>query len=402
MIDKSWVAGPLASYAAGFGAELTRLGYAPRSTMALMGLMGELSRWLETEGLDAAELTADVGEEFLRARGDAGSWRPTGKTLLGLLGYLRGLGVAPRPVAPVVRTSLDRLLERYRRYLVDERGLVEGTIDNYLHTARLFLSGWVGDDDGRVELEGLRVADVTAFVARECPRRGVGAARNLASALRSLLRFAYLEELTAAPLAQAVPRAAGWSGSALPRALGPGQVARLLACCDRGRATGRRDYAILVLLLRLGLRAGEVAALRVTDLDWRAGEIVVRGKGRHQERLPLPVDVGQALVGYLRRGRPATAQRRVFICAYAPLRGLSASGVSEVARAAGERAGLPEATGAHRLRHTAATEMLRAGAGLSEVAQVLRHRSAATTALYAKVDHAALAALVLPWPAGAR
>ena len=147
MIDKSGMAGPLASYAAGFGAELTRLGYAPRSTTALMGLMGELSRWLETEGLDAAGLTADVGEEFLRARGDAGSWRPTGKTLLGLLGYLRGLGVAPRPVAPVVRTSLERLLERYRRYLVDERGLVEGTIDNYLHTARLFLSGWVGDDE---------------------------------------------------------------------------------------------------------------------------------------------------------------------------------------------------------------------------------------------------------------
>jgi len=401
MIDKTRMVGPLAPYVAGFGAELARLGYAPRSGAALIGLLGQLSRWLESEGLDAAGLTADVAEGFLRARGNAGSWRPTGKTLLGLLGYLRELGVTPRPVARVARTPLDELLERYRRYLVDERGLVEGTIDNYLHAARLFLLGRVGDD-GRVELEGLRVADVTAFVTRECPRRGVGAARNLASALRSLLRFAYLEGLTAAPLAESVPRAAGWRGSALPRALGPGQVARLLAGCDRDRATGRRDYAILVLLLRLGLRAGEVAALRMADLDWRAGEIVVRGKGRHQERLPLPVDVGKALVDYLRRGRPRTAQRAVFICAYAPLRGLSASGVSEVARAAGERAGLPEATGAHRLRHTAATEMLRAGAGLSEVAQVLRHRSTATTALYAKVDHAALAALVLPWPAGAR
>jgi integrase/recombinase XerD len=401
MIDKMRVTGPLASYAAGFGAELTRLGYAPRSATALIGLMGQLSRWLQTQGLDAAGFTEDVAEGFLRARGDAGSWRPTGKTLRGLLGYLRELGVTPRPVAPVARTSLDELLERYRRYLVDERGLVEGTIDNYLHSARLFLSGRIGGE-GRVELEGLRVADVTAFVTRECPGRGVGAARNLASALRSLLRFAYLEGLTAAPLAQAVPGAAGWSGSALPRALDPGQAERLLAGCDRRRATGRRDYAILVLLLRLGLRAGEVAALRVGDLDWRAGEIVVRGKGGRQERLPLPVDVGEALVGYLRQGRPSTAQRAVFLRAYAPLRGLSASGISEVARAAGERAGLPEATGAHRLRHTAATEMLRAGAGLSEVAQVLRHRSTATTALYAKVDHAALAALVVAWPAGAR
>jgi integrase/recombinase XerD len=399
MIDK--MTGPLAPYAAGFGAELARLGYAARSAAALIGLVGQLSRWLEGQGLDAEGLTGQTVEEFLRARDADGSWRPTGKTLLGLLGYLREMGVAPRPVVSVARTPLDGLLERYRRYLVEERGLVEGTIDNYLHAARLFLSGRVGDD-GRVELEGLRVADVTAFVSRECPRRGVGAARNLTSALRAVLRFAYLEGLIAMPLAESVPRAAGWSGSALPRALGRGQVAQLLACCDRRRATGRRDYAILVLLLRLGLRAGEVAALTVADLDWRAGEIVVRGKGRHEERLPLPADVGEALVGYLRRGRPRTAQRAVFLRAYAPVRGLSASGVSEVARAAGERAGLPEATGAHRLRHTTATEMLRAGAGLSEVAQVLRHRSAATTALYAKVDQAALAALVVPWPAGTR
>ena len=201
MIDKSRVAGPLASYAAGFGAELTRLGYAPRSTTALMGLMGELSRWLETEGLDAAGLTADVGEEFLRARGDAGSWRPTGKTLLGLLGYLRGLGVAPRPGAPVVRTSLDGLLERYRRYLVEERGLVEGTIDNYLHTARLFLSGWVGDDDGRVELEGLRVADVTAFVARRSTaNRSTGSTRVPARELRPPRRRAPSADQHARPL----------------------------------------------------------------------------------------------------------------------------------------------------------------------------------------------------------
>lgn len=402
MIDKTRVTGPLAPYAVGFEAELTRLGYAARSATALIGLVGQLSRWLEGQGRDAGELSAQAVEEFLHARGDAeGSWRPTGKTLLGLLGYLRELGVAPRPAAPVARKPLDGLLERYRLYLVEERGLVEGTVDNYLHAAKLFLSGRVGVE-GRVELTGLRVADVTAFLIRECPRRNVGAARNLASALRSLLRFAFLDGLTATPLADSVPAAAGWRGSTLPRALGPGQVSRLLATCDRGRATGRRDYAILVLLLRLGLRVGEVAALTLADLDWRAGEVVVRGKGRHEERLPLPADVGEALVGYLRRGRPSTALRAVFLTAYAPLRGLSASGVSEVARAAGERAGLSEATGAHRLRHTAATEMLRAGAGLSEVAQVLRHRSAATTALYAKVDHAALAALVLPWPVGAR
>jgi site-specific recombinase XerD len=160
---------------------------------------------------------------------------------------------------------------------------------------------------------------------------------------------------------------------------------------------GRRDYAILVLLARLGLRAAEVAALRLDDIDWRAGEIVVRGKGHTEERLPLPSDVGAAIAAYLQRGRPRRPEREVFLRMSAPLRGLTPEGVSEVVRAASERAGLGS-FGSHRLRHTAGTEMLRAGASLSEVAQVLRHRSVATTAIYAKVDHRALRQLAMPWP----
>jgi site-specific recombinase XerD len=190
---------------------------------------------------------------------------------------------------------------------------------------------------------------------------------------------------------------ARWSGAGLPRGLARGQVAALLASCDRRRATGRRDYAILVLLARLGLRAAEIAALRLDDIDWRAGEIVVRGKGRTEERLPLPCDVGEAIAAYLRRDRPRRPEREVFLRASAPLRGLAPEGVSEVVRAASERAGLGS-FGAHRLRHTAGTEMLRAGASLPEVAQVLRHRSVATTAIYAKVDHLALRELAMPWP----
>jgi integrase/recombinase XerD len=204
--------------------------------------------------------------------------------------------------------------------------------------------------------------------------------------------------LIAAPLASAVPSAARWSGASLPRGLTRGQVTALLSSCDQRQATGKRDYAILVLLARLGLRAAEAAALRLDDIDWRAGEIVVRGKGRSEERLPLPSDVGAAIAAYL-RGRPCRPEREVFLRACAPLRGLSPDGVSEVVRAASERAGLGS-FGSHRLRHTAATEMLRAGASLPEVAQVLRHRSVATTTIYAKVDHLSLRELAMPWPGG--
>ncbi|MGE5765279.1 MAG: tyrosine-type recombinase/integrase [Mycobacterium leprae] len=203
------------------------------------------------------------------------------------------------------------------------------------------------------------------------------------------------------PLAGAVPSVARWSGAGLPRGLTSKQVAALLASCDRRRALGLRDYAILVLLVRLGLRAAEVAALRLDDIDWRAGEIVVRGKGRTEERLPLPPDVGAALAAYLRRGRLRRSEREVFLRACAPLRGLSPDGVGEVVRAASERAGLGS-FGSHRLRHTAATQMLQAGASLADVVQVLRHRTVATTAIYAKVDHLALRGLVMPWPGSAR
>ncbi|MGH8907938.1 MAG: tyrosine-type recombinase/integrase [Egibacteraceae bacterium] len=201
------------------------------------------------------------------------------------------------------------------------------------------------------------------------------------------------------PLAQAVPPVARRGGGSLPKALGSGQAGCLLASCDRRGAIGRRDYAMLLLALRLGLRAGEIVALAL-DIDWRAGEIMVRGKGRCRVRLALPADVGEALAGCLRQGRSPTECRMLFLRSVAPLRGLGAPAVSWVVYRACDRAGLPR-VGARRLRHTAATGMLRAGAWLSYVGQVLRHRSAMTTAIYAKVDHGALGTLARPWPGSA-
>jgi integrase/recombinase XerD len=201
-------------------------------------------------------------------------------------------------------------------------------------------------------------------------------------------------------LASAVPSVAGWKLAGLPRALTPAQQRALLASCDRRTSTGRRDYAIVLLLARLGLRSGEVARLGLGDIDWHAGELRVVGKGNRGESLPLPADVGAAITAYLRRGRPASAESRsVFVRVHAPHRALTPGGVGNVVNAAGERAGLGHVH-AHQLRHTAATAMLRAGSPLAEVGQVLRHRSTFNTAIYAKVDQDALAVLARPWPAG--
>jgi site-specific recombinase XerD len=296
----------------------------------------------------------------------------------------------------VPSSAQEELVDRYRVYLVEERGLAPKTVIARERTARLFLA----EHSGR-ELRDLDAGDVSGFVTRQCRRLTVRSAERLVNGMRSFLRFALVEGLITVPLAGAVPSVARRTGAGLPRGLDPRQVKALLASCDRRRVIGRRDYAILVLLARLGLRAAEVAALRLDDIDWRAGELVVRGKGRTEERLPLPCDVGEAIAGYLCRGRPPRPEREVFLRVNAPLRGLAPEGVSEVVRAASERSGLGS-FGAHRLRHTAGTEMLRAGASLPEVAQVLRHRSVATTTIYAKVDHLALRDLAMAWPGSER
>ena len=394
------MAGPLARYALGFRLELDRVGYATRSAATLIGLMGRLSSWMADRGLDERALTPQIAESFLsEVRGSGGWFQPTMRQLASLLDYLSGLGVVPQPAAPAAVTPLDRQIESYRRYLLDERGLVPETASHYVAMARLFLPEFC--DQTQVDWTRVGLSEVMRFVTRECAPDRPGSAKNLITGLRALLRYAQWEGLTPLSLAQAVPSAAGWTGTGLPQGLLPGEARRLLAACDRRRATGRRNYAIVVLLLRLGLRAGEVATLTLDDVDWAAGEIMVHGKGGCQESLPLPPDVGAAMVGYLRRGRPVSEDRALFLRVHAPIRSLTSHAVSEVVRVAGERAGLP-GIGAHRLRHTAATEMLRAGAPLSEVAQVLRQRSTKTAAIYAKVDHLELRALALPWPAGAR
>jgi integrase/recombinase XerD len=388
------VSGPLAEHAVGFGDELLRRGYRPEGATRHVQLLAQLSRWLERQGLDGDDLSEERVAEFLEARRAEGySGKRSFRWVLTVLSFCPGLEVAP--AVPAAVTPVEAMVECYSCYLSEERGLATRTVRAYLDLARLFLSCW-GDRDGDLDLSQVTAEGVTTFVLRECRQRNVGSAQALVTALRSLLRFLFLEGHIDQPLAQAVP-AGSAPKSFLPRGLDDEVLAALLSSCETRTTVGSRDLAILAVLSRLGLRSGEVAGLELDDLDWHHGELVVRGKGSRRDRLPLPVDVGEALVAYLSGGRPQVESRSVFLRVHAPITGMTASNVTEIVKRACIRAGVLPVR-AHRLRHSAATSMLRAGASLAEIGQVLRQSRAATTSMYAKVDRVALRTLVQPWP----
>jgi integrase len=393
---RSLVRGPLEAHINGLAGELLRRGYTRSSAEQHVCFLAHLDRWMRVEGIGLDGLSGPVIERYLAQRRAAGyaEYRSV-KAVRPLLDYLTPLDVLP--VAEEVPPGLvEELLGRYRDYLLRERGLTNGTARGYVDCVRPFVATRVR---GTVlDLAQIKAGDVTGFVLSACPGRAVGSAKLVVCALRSLLRWLHLTGQVRLSLAQAVPSVAGWRLSGLPKGLEPGQLRQLLAWCDRRTATGRRDYAILLLLARLGLRAGEVAGLGLDDIDWRRGEFTIVGKGNRAEQLPLPADVGAAIAAWLRGGRPRTAQgRSVFVRVRAPHRALTTGGVTNVVFGTARRAGLGKVH-AHRLRHTAATAMLRAGSPLAEVGQVLRHRSPLTTAIYAKVDRDALAVLARPWP----
>jgi integrase/recombinase XerD len=389
------VSAPLVGHAAGFRADLEAQGYRRNAVANQLQLLAHMSRWLQSKGLGPQHLTRERVAEFLSARRSAGYtlWLSE-KGVAPLLRYLRKVGVAPAPEAPVAVASADCVVEEFRSYLVGERGLAPGTVAADVHVARLFLASRGHADLG---LEALTPADVVAFVTAQCEQRS--AAAYVTTGLRAFLRFCHLSGRTPRPLVGAVPRVAGWRLSKLPKAVPPDTVQALLASCDRRTTYGRRDFAVLMLLSRLGLRAGEVAGLHLDDIAWRAGELIIHGKGGKLERLPLPVDVGAAVAAWLQRGRPRCAAREVFTRVRAPHQKLSPGGIGAIVRAACVRAGV-DGVHAHRLRHSVATQMLAAGAGLAEIGQVLRHDSLLTTAIYAKVDRDGLRALASPWPVG--
>jgi integrase/recombinase XerD len=389
--------GPLAPFEDGFLARLGSLGYVSSGFVGQRALLAHLDRWMGSAGLTVADLTPALVEKFLNARVESGYvTKLTEHGLTPVLEYLEQLGHYRKPIQPV--TSVEEVVIRFRRHLLEERGLGDATVGNHERVARQFLS--TRPDPLEASLAELITGDVIAFIRERSRWLGVSGMQNAVQGLRALMKFLYLAGLTDRTLASAVPSVAR-RRQELPRALPKGHVEQLLRSCDRNSSVGVRDFAILTVLARLGVRADEVAHLELNDIDWRAGDVRIRGKGPRVDKLPLPTDVGEAIIDYLRRARPNCSQQRLFIRSCAPRQGLSRQAIGGLVRAASVRAGLlPH--GPHRLRHTVATELLRQGAPLAEIAQLLRHQSVQTTVIYAKVDRQALSSLAQMWPEAAQ
>lgn len=387
--------GPLGPHVDEFTAFLQKRGHRLSAVRDRIRLIADLSRWLDRRNLRVTDLMRESIENFLRQR-----WRRMGHRrgergrLEAFLGYLITKGVLLTQSPPITSHPSHPLAPAFASYLQNERALSRATLVNYLPFVSRFL------EECR---SPFRADRIVRFILSQIRSMSPGRAKLLVTALRSFFRFLRLRGEISTDLAACVPTVPDWRLTTLPKSIQPKEVERVLGACNPQRPAGLRDYAILLLLARLGLRAGEIVALTLEDLHWEVGEITVRGKGSRPHRLPLPHDVGKALVAYLRHGRPrGCASRKVFVQAYPPYTGLASSPtVSTLVRRAITRAGLrPPRMGAHLFRHSLATHMLRRGAKLSEIGQVLRHRHPDTTAIYAKVDVDRLRPLAQRWPGG--
>ena len=381
-----------------FATSLMEDGYTGRTVQFKLGFLACLEHWLQSAKLSITDRNERLVDSFLKRK--PRERRGNLRTLQQFLDHLRRQNVVPARNLPCDRSPLVHILNRYQTPLRTERGLVAPTIQEYPSFVRKFL---LKRFRGRpLRLKAMKACDIADFVLQHTPSMNVKRAQLMTTAFRSFFRFLFQKGELQADLAASVPTVANWRLSTVPKYLTPKEVERLLKACDRRTAVGRRDYAILLLLARLGLRAGEVVRLQLEDIDWRAGEILIRGKGLLHDRMPLPADVGEALASYLRRDRSACQTRQLFLCTNAPRRGFAhPSTLSGIVRQALARADLyPPLKGAHLLRHSLATSMLRSGAKMGEIAEILRHREINSTEIYAKVDFKSLRSLAHPWPMG--
>jgi site-specific recombinase XerD len=395
--------GPLSEHLDAYAAAVADQGYTHNSIRQQIVVIADFSRWLKQKQIAVQDLDSKVVIRFLRhrhrpqrvRRGDP-------KTLQRLLTMLRQIGVV-KPEQPLVADNAQtRIVAEFRRYLLQERGLSAATLLNYVPVVELFLAERFHNRAPNFAM--LRAPHVTGFVMRQARQLNPVRAGLMVTALRSFLRYLRHRGAIATDLAGCVPAVPNWSLSTIPRFLPTATVEHVLECCDQKTSVGRRNHAILLLLARLGVRAGEVVGLRLDDIDWSTGQITIRGKGGKSAQLPLAADVGAALAAYLRHDRPRSAIRSVFLRHRAPLVGLgNSSTISSLVRRALKHAGVESAhTGAHVLRHSLATSLLRQGGSLDEIGELLRHQSPNTTAIYGKVDVTSLHTLALPWPGGGR
>ena len=392
--------GPLASPLKGYAQRLYENGYAARSGFVQLRLLGCFNRWLDRKGLTGEDVDPATIEQYLRGRGQSGKLRKGDSAALSrLLTILRPDGSVVTGSPP---TAVEIALRQFQQYLRQERSLTEATVINYTPVVRLFLSERF--PKGAVHCHQITAGDIAAFVQRQATLVTSKRAPLVVTALRSFLRYLFQHGIVTIDLATCVPTIATWALSKVPKFLSGEQIQKILDSCDRETVIGKRDYALLLLLARLGLRAGEVVALTLDDFDWETGLITVRGKGKRVAQLPLSSEVGTAIADYLSTGRPQCSSRRVFIRANAPLPGFANSiAICSLVDKALERAGVEsEYRGSHVVRHSLATLMLQQGASLSEIGDRLRHRRPDTTRIYAKVDLVSLRSIALPWPGGSR
>jgi site-specific recombinase XerD len=390
-------AGPFRDHAQEFVEHLRSRGYAEGTIRVKLQILAEMSRWsvrCRVTLFDEVRLAHFLRDQRRRYRTSRGV-RATG---LQVIQCLRARGdLSPAP-AVVRRDRASQIESEYASHLREERGVAEGTVAVYLRLVHPFVVKYLGVGSRRSAK--LDAAGVIRFVLRQASSVSPCYAKLRVTALRSFLRFAYVRGTTKVDFGAAVPTVRNWRLASLPRFISAADVLRLVRSCDRRTHGGRRDHAILLLLARLGLRAGEVAQLKLEDIDWDAGELIIHGKGQRLDRIPLPPDVGAPLAGYIHRDRPRCASRAVFVRLQAPLGGLRGIGIANIVKRAIERVGLQTPSGgAHLLRHSLATDLLRRGSSIPEIAELLRHRSPETTMLYAKVDLAALRRVSPPWPA---
>jgi integrase/recombinase XerD len=388
------LSGPLAEYGPGFAAEVRQLGFAPLSAEHQLRLLAHLSRWMHTHGLGVGQLTEARVDEFLVVRRATYTALYSRRALRPLLEHLSELGVLPVEELPP-RTPTDLAVAGFEQYLLTERGLLPKTAAAQVARIRRFLddycpAGGVGQ---------LTTAEVTRALLHEGADHAATSVKRLGYTIKAFLRFAFLTGLIDRDLTGATVPVKSHQPSLLPVGISREQATMLLTACDRDTVVGRRDYAVILLLARLGLRAIEVARLQLGDIAWHHGEILVRGKGHREERMPLPAEVGQALVDYLMRSRPTDPSelRSVFLAARAPRRPMDRVTVSSMIARTCQRAGI-QPIGAHLLRHSLGEEMIRAEVSLPAIGQVLRHHDPLSTANYARVDVERLRSLASPWP----
>lgn len=379
--------------------ELSTRGYARKTARRYLHLAECFGNWLKENRIGLGQIKAKHIVEYLRQR--------TQRPHLGdrfalklMLEILQKQGVSKPEVKAIQRTPIEDVVDKFADYLKRERALAPSTIRYYTEFSRKFLSDKFGDE--AVNLQCICASDVIAFVQRQAAILHIKRAKAMTTSLRSFLHYTKYLGCIQSDLSTSVPTVAYWTMADIPKDMPAEKVELFLSRCNRQSPAERRNYAILLLLARLGLRACEIISLKLEDIDWETGWITIRGKAGYESKLPLPVDVGEAIISYLKGGRPKTKVRSIFLCSRAPWSALKSSeDISSIVRRALLKAGIESPrTGAHQFRHGVATRMLRQGATLAEIGELLRHRSPQTTAIYAKVDLDSLRLLAMAWPGG--